>query len=169
MDDVFETTTNLPKMYVRFHIHKNRLEHQIYLDQCLYIEQIIRKYGFDNSTPINHLDIHFSAILNTVNDIDHDFPYMEMIGSLQCINVGIHHNISFFFSQTIKFSSQPTHSQIVNFKKNSSILREHQVKFYALDPINIQMFSLLVVMQILLLMLMIANHILVLLFSSIMD
>jgi hypothetical protein len=69
------------------------------------MDQIIRKYGFDNSTPINHSNIHFNATPNIANDIDHDFPYMEMIGSLQFTDVGIHPNISFFVTQIVKFSS----------------------------------------------------------------
>jgi hypothetical protein len=75
------------------------------LDQFLYIEEIIRKYSFDNSTPTNHSNIHFSATPKIADDIDHDFPYMETIGSLQSTNVGIHPNISFFVNQIIKFSS----------------------------------------------------------------
>ncbi len=90
MNDVFETTNGSLEIYIRLPIHRNRLQCQLYLDQHLYIEQIICKFSFHNSTPTNiptDFNIPFNAITNIVDDIEHDFPYKEMIRNLQFVNI----------------------------------------------------------------------------------
>lgn len=84
MNDVFETAIGSLEIYVGLHSHRNRLQHQLYLDQHLYIEQIICKFGFDNSTLINiptNFNIHFNTLINITDDIEHDFPFLKMIGT----------------------------------------------------------------------------------------
>jgi hypothetical protein len=70
------------------------------------MKKIIHNFGFNTSTPTNILvgpNIHFNAIVDITKDIDHNFPYKEMIRSLQYANVGISLNI--FFLLINKLSS----------------------------------------------------------------
>ncbi len=68
----------------------------------LYIKKIIHNFGFNTSTPTNILvgpNIHFNVIVDITKDIDHNFPYKEMIRSLQYVDVDISIDVLFFVNQ----------------------------------------------------------------------
>jgi len=83
--DAFKITIDQPKIYVRWHIEKNRELFSITIDYFRYVVKMLKKYNFLDSTPLSVLaDPHNTTnFVGTENNEDGIvFPYSEVVRSL---------------------------------------------------------------------------------------
>ena len=113
MEKAFKITTRYPEVYVGLHIVRVREQKTIHIDQTRYILSKLKKYGFDKcsseSVPANPISvIDLSVDMIDGSEVDTEFPYVEVIESLQFAQLSTRFDISYAMAHAAKFTSRPT-------------------------------------------------------------
>jgi hypothetical protein len=107
MNSVFHMKDDDLDIYLGLRIHRDRINRTLFLDQHLYIERQILKYGFADAKPIN-IPADPNLILSWHMDPDthknDNFPFQEAIGSLNFAQTCTHPNISYALSAAGQFA-----------------------------------------------------------------
>ena len=122
MGEAFKITTGYPEVYVGFHIVRVREQKTIYIDQTQYILSKLKKYGFDKcssvSVPADPNSVtNLSVHMTDGSEVDIEFPYAEVIGSLQFSQLGTRFDISYAVAHAAKFTSRPTIPHVNTVKR----------------------------------------------------
>lgn len=102
------------EVYVGVHISKDRFNHSIYLDQKVYITNLLEQYRFQHlhvvSTPTDCNSQLHQQSNGTDQSFKEGFPYAQIIGSLQSAALTTRPDIAFAINNATEFKNYPTHA-----------------------------------------------------------
>lgn len=108
----FEVKTTDASMFLGLHIVRDQRESSIYIDQTLYINQIVQRFGLDTAKAINN-PIEISQKLVKAGTVDGkdgalvEVPYRQAIGSLLYAAIGTRPDIAFAVSVVSRYCEAP--------------------------------------------------------------
>jgi hypothetical protein len=118
MNRVFQVKDDTPDVNIGLRIRRDRACHTLSLDQQLYNERQILKYGFSNAKTINIL-VDLNLILSWQMDPNSDktefFPFQESIGNLNFAQTCTWLDVAYALSVVSQFAQnpEPTHCTVV--------------------------------------------------------
>ena len=110
MKDVFITKITMdPEVYVSIHIHRDRLTRTIYIDQELYIQSMLQKYQFQDCHPVSTPAEPGTNLrpAGTDESLETNFPYAQIIGSLQFAALTTRPDIAYAVNNAAQFKNHP--------------------------------------------------------------
>jgi hypothetical protein len=81
MKQKFEFTTNNADVYVGLHIFKDKTKLNLWIRQALYVNKIVKRFGFENARPVGtptNPNIHLELYLITKTE-KNKFFYLEIV------------------------------------------------------------------------------------------
>jgi hypothetical protein len=123
IDSILHLKITNPDLYIGLNIERDHDARLIFIHQCNYLQKILRDYGFDNSMEVAILADSNSALrqANTIDtEFTGDFPFTNVVGSLQWAGLVIRPDILFSVSNNARFKAKPTkvHCNISNLEGN---------------------------------------------------
>ena len=109
MGGTFQITQGLAKVYVDLYITRDRDQGLIHLDQCRYLERVLRRFGHEDyhtvAVPSDPASVAQMRLANK-DDPQVSFPYRECVGCLQFAHIGTRFNISYVVNNMSRFNNQ---------------------------------------------------------------
>lgn len=100
------------QLYVGIHLQRDRPHRIIYIDQELYITSLLQKYKFEAchavSTPAEPGAHLRPLIKDTDETLEPNFPYAQIIGSLQFAALTTRPDIAYAVNNAAQFKNHPT-------------------------------------------------------------
>src|ERR1700678_3166359 len=126
----YVTITNLGELHWILEIEVKRIRENrtIHLSQRSYIESMLRRYGFEDIKPVS-LPMETSIRLTsaqsptTTQEIAHNIPYQEAVGSLMYASLGTHPDITYAVQTVSRFSKNPGQAHWEAVKRIFSYLK----------------------------------------------
>ena len=113
MKDVFITKVTMdPELYVGIHLKRDRPHRIIYIDQELYINALLQKFKFHESHPVStpaEPGAHLRPLSNNTDESSEpNFPYAQIIGSLQFAALTTRPDIAYAVNNAAQFKNHPS-------------------------------------------------------------
>jgi hypothetical protein len=114
MESHFSITRSKADLYVGLHIHRDEAKKLIFVNQAIYLQHIIAKFGFEGCTPLS-TPADPNVKLNDTVEPSHDAPYSysSAVGSLMFVQTLSRPDISYAVNSAAKFTSHPQRAHYV--------------------------------------------------------
>lgn len=120
MNGVFHVKDDSPNVYIGLHIWYDHTNHTLSIDQQLYVDRQVAKYGFSDAKMVN-IPADPNLILSWNMDPNSDktelFPFEEALGSMNFAQTCTKPNISYVLSVATQFAQNPKPTHCTAMKK----------------------------------------------------
>lgn len=142
LEQEFEVSKLFANIYVSLHILCDRANEFFNVNQSLYIWHTLHRFGYENCMVIFTLadpNFHFDKDLQFVGieNFDHIFLYVKVIGNLQFAQMGSHLDISYTINIVAKFASCLHKNHYVAIKRIFNILQGLSTLLYGIMETHI--------------------------------
>jgi hypothetical protein len=107
-------------------IRINRNDEKIELDQQIYVEEILKRFGMTDCKPVKNpacTSIHLTKEMDGDDESDKDVPYQEAVGSLLFLSQGTRPDIAQAVNEVSRYNSYHTKSHWAAVKRIFRYLR----------------------------------------------
>jgi hypothetical protein len=116
MEEHFAITQSSTDLYVGLHIHRDKAQERIFINQSAYLRRILTRFGFNNCSPVSTPADPNVKLDATTQPFEPPYFYPATIGCLLFAQTLSRPDISYVVNSVAQFSTDPqrSHFQAVN-------------------------------------------------------